>query len=243
MQSVILFHGTTATRAAQIQAEGWKPEAPARLVERTCSELGRSIRDVTSAMRAQGRYATFAGRAGFVSFATTPYAAASWAQRAPEVRWEVLTTIWNMDNPDAGGVASAVEAYFGWIWPHLDHDPVVMEVRLPVDRLRMTDGSEVRAHLGTSGWDRLTEVEAPLPVVGSEIVAVHTVDRRVYPMTGAALTGMGVDAFIALAELGRWGDSIPPPRPDPHGAWWPWSEFQQHVERRPSWSLPPSAGA
>jgi hypothetical protein len=242
MQSVTLFHGTTESRAAQIQEGGWKPEAPARLVESTCSELGRSIRDVMDAMRAQGRYATFAGRTGFVSFATTPYSAASWAQRAPEVRWEVLTTIWNMDNPAAGGVASAVEDYFGWIWPLLDQDPVVMEVHVPVDQLRMTDGSDVRPHVGTTAWDRLTEVEAPLPIAGAEIVAVHAVDRRVYPMTGAALTGMGVDAFIALAELGRWGDSTPPPRSDPHGAWWPWAHFQQHLPPRPAWSLPPSVG-
>ena len=224
MDTVRLYHGTTASRADAVLAQGWNPDPPEAIVESTCAEFGFELLEIQAAMVRDNQYATQTKRTGFVSFTTCSYRAANWAQRAPEVRYELLTSAWKLAHPEAGEFYTREPDYHRWIWAHLDLAPVVIEVELPVACLRPEDQS-----VDSEIWDRRPEVAVDLPVAEAEILGVEPVSRRVYPATGPALMGIEVESFIEAARSGDWGESVQPPRSDVHGAWWPWEEFCKRV--------------
>src|SRR5215471_10040283 len=139
METVALWHGTTVSAAELIAAGGFAQSDTVSVVKATALGCSADPVGVLTTLQTAHRFVLIQERRDdAIWFATSKEAAAKWAQRAPEARWEALWGIWWLEN----GGYSAMPAPWGdtaaasWHASHFFADPpAVLQVSVPVSRL------------------------------------------------------------------------------------------------------------
>jgi hypothetical protein len=99
--TVTLFHGTTAEAATAIAVQGLLSVSPAITIRSVAAEYDVEELDIHRVLRVLNQFvAVQDDRDKYVWLSATPEKAASWAQRAPESRWEALRAVWFLIHRD-----------------------------------------------------------------------------------------------------------------------------------------------
>lgn len=238
MDPVTLWHGTTASAAERLVADGFKAVDAREIVATTAAEFGADCTQVLDTLCLMHRFVVGQDeRNRSAWFAATPNKAARWAQRAPEARWEALwavrvircgsdprsATPWN-DTSSAGWHARQL-----WSDP-----PAVVEVRVPADRLQGADQQvigdlESFVQLAPEGLWPEVSVSHPLP--RDWVVGFETIDRTVDFTAAAGILGMTTEELTSAVHA---NEIARPRRPsEPLDDWyWTLAEFKSCLEGR-----------
>jgi hypothetical protein len=192
----VLYHGTTLSRARKICVEGFVAVSPSEEIFRLSNAYGVDSEVVVASMEEWGRFSVLPGRES-VFYSTVGFDhAASYAQRAPEVRWETLCSIYRLRHPELGDFWNDSDELHWWVFLQLmDDPPAVVTLSLP----------EVKK-LGGGPMD--SSFELPLPA--SLVLDVDEIPRTLDESLTRFVAGYGasegdVTKFSNEVEAGKWG--------------------------------------
>jgi hypothetical protein len=240
-----LFHGTTLASAEQILREGWIVKPPRETVTDVALEYGEDPAIVINELERRDRFAVGERRGEWASFSldelTTVH---SWAQRAPEVRWESLWAIWRLNHPEVpyevkgitrGGVTKDVDYLprpgVTWVFQQMRHE------ELAVLKLKISYDSLVKLGATTEGFENKTlptlreltsrapGVAIPAPFRPSRSrVELRRIDRDLPWTVFAELLGLDDEEFQRRDRSGDFGPRLPDSvRPRDAEVWPCWS--------------------
>lgn len=234
MLALKLWHGTTMSSAERIRERGFEPADTAAIVRDAARAHRMPAAPVLDMLAVTGRYvAVQDNRDASVWFATTSQDAVTWAQRAPEARWEALWAVWQIQHggfdtvpaPWADPVASA------WhLWQFRMDPPAVVEVRVPADRVqdryRQPLPPEVLAEGAEIG---LREISVSHPIPADWVVGYEVLPRDVSLTAAAGLLGLTADELRAQVLAGLF-PAYRSPRRLLHEPYWELDEFLEFLD-------------
>ena len=253
-----LYHGTTLAAARQILKTGWTVQPPEEHVLSVAREYGKESSALMQNLSERHRSATTPTRGSWASFALNEAVAErSWAQRAPEVRWEALWAIWRLDHPETpvefktvsqGKLVKKVEVLprpgYAWVFQQTCREPLAL--------LTLTISYEALIRLGARtdgfGHERLPPARAltgrygpqpagvavpcPFKPSGSRL-SLRPTERIVGWEVFADLLGLSDEEFQRQDRLGLFGtprsDSVTPLARDEERPWWTFSAVQSQL--------------
>ena len=132
---MILFHGTSSSRAAMIQQYGFQnPDLDSELAK-LASQYDVSHASLQTQLSKLARFVT-SRQEQKVYFSSHFLHAASYATRAPEVHWEALWAIYVLRNPELGFNWNQSAEGHAWVLSQMQTDPpVVLHVDIPEEIL------------------------------------------------------------------------------------------------------------
>lgn len=124
---VTVFHGTTWSAAQRITRGGFEPRSVSALVAEVSAETGVDPDAIAEDLTAYSRFAVIdPARSDTVSLATDRPLAPSWAQRAPEARWEALWAVYRIAHPELGYDWNTSDEGHWWVMSRMVGDPPVL---------------------------------------------------------------------------------------------------------------------
>lgn len=255
---LMLYHGTTLAAAKRILNEGWTVQPPEEHIGSIARDYGKEPAALLEFLRETNRFATTPTRGNWASFGLNrAIAVRSWAQRAPEVRWEALWAIWRLDHPEIpieietmsrGDQVKQVEVLprtgEAWVFQQMHQDPLaVITLTLSYEMLigfgAKTDGFEhkplppVRVLSGQGGPQPPgVAIPCPFKPPGSRLT-LHPIDHIVRWRVFADVLGLSDEEFQRRDRLGEFGphtsDGVPPSSRDEEQPWWTLSAVQHHL--------------
>lgn len=211
MDRVTLWHGTTREAAERIAAEGSGPLALAAIVADVASEFDVDPAEVIRALEDHHRIAVTDGRSDRTWFAASRDAAAGWAQRAPEARWEALWGVWWVLNDPDEWAPWAIPDVMAWhVRQLVTTQPAIVVVRVdPRDVCEVQGKPDAAEHLKL-----LIEIGAPelsinRKLVPGDVVDIEVIPRRVPFSAAAGLLGVTIEELTRAVDAG----ALPRPRP------------------------------
>lgn len=163
---LVVFHGTTAASAEQIAQVGFQPLDRGAVLTEVAQAYGVPVGQLVGSLESMGRMVVgLRNRVRYVSAATTVEGTWSWANRAPEARWEALWGVWwATHGTDEWGPWTNPAVAACHLRQRLADAPVAIEVHVP--------GTELRS----PGGDRYT-VEEARRCVANEVIEVQFAPR------------------------------------------------------------------
>jgi hypothetical protein len=140
--SLTLYHGTTLAGAQSILEEGWRPIDVDAMVDGVAVEHGIDPAEVRGELRALSRYATSEGRGAWASFSPDREKTIhSWAQRAPEAKWDALWSVWRLRHPEIMPDWNLSTPGHVWVWCQMRADrPAVVAWETSYDEIEALGG-------------------------------------------------------------------------------------------------------
>ena len=230
METITLWHGTTASAAADIAPRGFDPSDPRDLFASTVRRFDVDAQEVWSWLQRFGRYlATQDDRGGAVWFVGRREAAWHWATRAPEAEWKALWAVWCVleGRTEESRPWALPEAAAWHLLQTLSDEPAIVSVQVASEALprprrragpRQGAGSIDYAALVAEG--RVPEVRLALPDPRIDVTGWEVVSRQVSFTAAAGLLGTSVEGLDTRVRAGE----LPPPR---HGL----------PNRQPAWTV------
>ena len=241
LQRIRLWHGTTLSASLGIVADGWERQDSRSLVAALANEHGVDANAVWSILAERGRFiAVTEERDNLAWFTGTPEAAAQYAGRAPEARWEALWAIWIAKH-------AITDAWFApwndpeaasWHWrQQLVDQPVVVVADVPAAYILGETGKplsseQIATQLALIEEFRLStdasyspNFSLQLPLQSSSFVDVVSVPRRVDRATAAGLLGITVEALIDRIQRGSFPTPVCEPG-NPVDVSWAWDDVK-----------------
>lgn len=244
---ISLYHGTTRFSADRILEEGWTVQDPLVPIASVAREYQRDPEEILDVLESLERFATGEGRGRWASFALNKKKAIhSWAQRAPELRWEALCCVWHLDHPGIARKSGFVpRAAASWVFQQMQDEPLaIVETALPYEDLvrlnAITDGFGTRDLLpehilvGSLGI-QVPGVAIPCPYrPDPSSLKVHPVDRDVPWVVFADLLGLDDEEFRRRASAGIFGSNASDGVPHDLADVRPWWSLSSVVHLLPS---------
>ena len=228
---VTLFHGTTRSAAARIIGEGWEQRPALVIIEQVAAEWHVDAATLQENIRDYAGFGLFRGRGAVVSFDTDPIATAhSWAQRSPEARWEALSAVWRLRNPQLAETWNTEPQWRAWVHQQMSSDlPAVIRWTTTYEELVVLGarpgGFRRSADLAAVFDDLAMEIEVPAPFRPEPgALEIEDVDRIVDAELLTHLLHIDEWDLADLQESGRL------PLPDSEAF-----EPRGGSERRPWW--------
>ncbi len=133
---MILFHGTTASRASHIRENGFiKPDFDVE-IELISQKYDLPASDIHEQLTALGRFISSRRDDQRIYFSSHLMHAKSYATRAPEFYWEAMWAVYVIRNPELGLEWNQSDEGHAWVLSQMQHDPpVVLHVEVVDDEL------------------------------------------------------------------------------------------------------------
>jgi hypothetical protein len=243
MESVTLWHGTTASAAERIVTEGFRLANPGDIVAETAVEFRVDEHALVELLHKRNNYiVSQVGRADSAWFASSHAAAIGWANRAPEVRWETLWAVWSLmeDTPGVGSEATHPRKAAWHLRQFLADLPAVVEVQVPSDAIPIptprrgpvgsSDENRRSLYLDMVSQGKIPQVALPLAVPVEWVLGYEVVERRVPFGAAAGLlrrTCEELDEMVESGELVRFQQLEAPPQ-----RWWVWDDLVPYLDHR-----------
>ena len=204
---MILFHGTSSSRAEMIRQHGFQnPDFDSELAK-LASAHGVSHASLQTQLLDLRRFVTSRHGDQKIYFSTHLMHAASYATRAPEFCWEALWAIYVLRNPELGFNWNQSDEGHAWVLSQMQTDPpVVLHVEIPGELL-----GEDAEKLTLRAEDSPSESES----VGTEIALSPSPDLQVVGQTAGDywidnsllrfLSGLSPEEIAKQVEEGLWG--------------------------------------
>lgn len=228
MQSVRLWHGTTAARAEQIVTEGFHRADSTALLADVASQFDLDVTLVFEWLTEHERFVAVQDqRDDSAWFAATFRAAVRWAQRAPEACWEALWAIWCIREARADDWSpwNDPKAAAWHLRQFLVHKPAVLELQVPIDRLRDNrqqplSPAEREEYLDLIRDGLISELSVAAPVPAEWVVGYSRVERRVSFTAAAGLFGITTEELASIVEKGELPSCREPDHPGLEDWYW-----------------------
>lgn len=210
---VVLFHGTTESRAESIQRQGWKPVSISDEIDRVAKITKHDPRNIEAHLKENKRWVELDrqrdGRT--ISFTTGLNHAMSYSSRAPEVEWEALWSAYRLGHPEIGECWNHSDEGHWWVLKHqLADRPVIVTVTVPLSEILQIDPNVDPSYFDLG--EQFSEedgVEIGLePTSSIEIVKTSLIDRRVDRALLSFLAGVSQEDIASQIEDGPRGDSF-----------------------------------
>jgi hypothetical protein len=207
---MILYHGTSSSRAAMIQQYGFQnPDLDSELAK-VASQYNVSHASLQTQLSNLGRIVTSRLDEKKVYFSSHFLHAASYATRAPEFYWEALWAIYVLRNPELGFNWNQSDEGHAWVLSQLQTDPpVVMHVEIPADTLG-EDAERIQqciedspAESESGGTEIGLSPSAKLQIVG-QTEGDYWIDNSLLRF----LSGLSPEEIGKQVENGIWGQSF-----------------------------------
>jgi len=225
--------------AASIRKRGFRPTPVAELISDVAEQYGIPHAHLRDHLATNGRFTDLDHRVGSTSFTSERGRAGSWAQRAPEARWEALWSVYRLRHPELGDDWNQSDEGHFWVMAQDIHDPpAVVEVRAALNDLRSVRKPQTAADLfadfesdGREGefvaiFKLMSEWR---PHAGShvDIIGIEEVPIRADRSLARFMSGQAPAVFAAQVDDGLWGQ---PGDGDPRaGLWFPFSELWRRL--------------
>jgi hypothetical protein len=245
--SLTLYHGTTLAAATAIMAEGWRPVDVDAIVDAVAIEHGMDPADVRAELRSLNRYATSEGRGAWASFSSDrELTIHSWAQRAPEAKWDTLWSVWRLRHPEDLPDWNLSTRGHVWVWDQMRTDRLaVLEWETSYDEIVALGAYSHGFRKGPLPDAALLQIPGAAWEVGFDVpftpsrdrLSLIEVDRHVDWQMFAHLLGMTEEEFIARANANHFAPPIPAPRDPSIGGprpWWPTDYVLDYLARTSS---------
>jgi hypothetical protein len=247
-----LFHGTTLSAAKQILDEGWRALDVSAVVHQVALSHDVDPAEVNQDLASYERFVTGPERGEYASFARDALKAEHhWAQRAPEVVWEALWSIWRIRNgvraPEPWNTLVAGHA---WVWEECKHERLAIvcygTTFADLARRRAVEcGLDPKSRRSVSkplvsarDLEGAPEVAIPLPFKPPpNRLTIKEVERHVPWDVFALELGLSEAQFQHLANAGKFGppasDALGPAayRPGLSPPWWTSSSVERYLAR------------
>lgn len=203
---MILFHGTSSSRAAMIQQYGFQnPDLDSELAT-LASQYDVTHTSLRTQLSNLGRFVT-SRQEQKVYFSSHFLNAASYATRAPEFHWEALCAIYVIRNPELGAKWNQSDEGHAWVLSQMQTDPpVVLHVDIPEEMLG-EDAEKIRRYVEamsaeseSGGKEVATSASSELQVKNL-IVSDHWIDNSLLRF----LSGLSPEEIKKQVEAGIWG--------------------------------------
>jgi hypothetical protein len=234
LTGLILWHGTTRSAAERIAEQGFEATNTAAIVRDAARAHGMPAAPVLAALKMAGRFVVVQeGRDASVWFAATSQDAVTWAQRAPEARWEALWAVWQIhhggfDVDPAPWVDPRAAAWH--LWQFRKDPPAVLQVRVPADRVQdryqKLVGPETAAERVKIG---AREFSVSHPIPAGWVVGYEVLPRDVDLTAAAGMLGLEAEELDDRVRAGLF-PAYRPPRRLLHQPYWELEEFLQFLD-------------
>ena len=203
---MILFHGTSSSRAAMIQQYGFQnPDLDSELA-RLASQYNVSHTSLQRQLSNLGRFVT-SRQEQKIYFSSHFLHAASYATRAPEFHWEALWAIYVLRNPELASNWNQSEEGHAWVLSQMQTDPpVVLHVDIPEEMLG-EEAEKVRRYVSIMSAESESGGKEVAISVSSElqikdlVVSDHWIDNSLLRF----LSGLSPEEIEKQVEDGIWG--------------------------------------
>ena len=134
-----LYHGTTESRALEIQRAGFRSVSILDELKNLADEYDVDTDLLLSNLQKDQRFVVAPNRGDTAFFSGLFDYAASYASRGPEVLWEGLVYIYRIRHPEIGVDWNQSDELHWWVLrERLGDPPVVVEVTIPEAQLPCT---------------------------------------------------------------------------------------------------------
>jgi hypothetical protein len=204
---MILFHGTTSSRAEMIRQYGFQnPDLDSELAK-IASQYDVSHASLQTQLSNNGRIVTSRLGEKRVYFSSHLLHAASYATRAPEFYWEALWAIYVLRNPELGFNWNQSDEGHAWVLSQMQTDPpVVLHVEIPGELLgedaeKISQWVEDMPAESESGGSEIALSPSPeLQVVG-QTEGDYWIDNSLLRF----LSGLSPEEIGKQVDEGLWG--------------------------------------
>jgi hypothetical protein len=215
LDSKVLYHGTTLSRARQIELEGFTAQPPGSEIVRLAEIHDVDPGELRDFMEKGNRFSVLPERTDDCYFTKSFKNAASYAQRAPEITWEALISIYQMKVPSVGENWNQSNELHWWVFlQRIDDPPSVLTVEPPAGKL--FTGSPI-------------DLSCEPPLAASAVLEVTEVPvildfPLVFYMAGYGDSPKDQTKFIDEVESGGWGVVRTGERGE---AYWQWNDLKE----------------
>ena len=207
---MILFHGTSRSRAARIREFGFEyPDFKSEIEEISRRYEVRSI-VLEEKLRKLGRIVSARHDDKRIYFSSHLMHAASYATRAPEFYWEALWAVYAIRNPEIGSHWNKSDEGHAWVLSQMQSDPpVILHVEISEDVLgqdaeRIRGIRKIMPPNSESGGTQVGLV----PSSNLQIVDLTASDYWIDASLLRFLAGLSADEIHAQVLAGVWGQSF-----------------------------------
>ena len=203
---MILYHGTSSSRAAMIQQYGFQnPDLDSELA-RLASQYNVSHTSLQRQLSNLGRFVT-SRQEQKIYFSSHFLHAASYATRAPEFHWEALWAIYVLRNPELASNWNQSEEGHAWVLSQMQTDPpVVLHVDIPEEMLG-EEAEKVRRYVSimsaeseSGGTETALSPSPELQVIG-QTEGDYWIDNSLLRF----LSGLSPEEIGKQVDEGLWG--------------------------------------
>jgi hypothetical protein len=225
-----LWHGTTKSAAERIAHQGFEPADIADIVGAVANDHGLAVEAVLDMMHAAGRFVVIQDRRNDATwFATSKDKAATWAQRAPEARWEALWAVWWLTHsgPELVPYPWLDPDAAGWHARQFFADPpAVIEVQVPIERLQDEHQAPLPTGMAAAqAWLDVPQISVAHPVPAEWIVGYEILPRHVEFTAAAGILRLDLDELGRRVDTGEIIPCRPPLQQYGHDWYWHLDEF------------------
>jgi hypothetical protein len=203
---VILFHGTTQSRAKNICANGFCEFDLQREINTTADTLGIPPAQILQKLTSMGRFSVSRETDSMVYLSTSFNHAASYATRSPEVVWECLWAVFLLRNSELGINWNQSNEGHYWVLRTMEADPpVVLKLDVEEDVLgdqldRIKSLTEFHLHNPDNGAEVRLKHTTTFSVVNTTLIG-HRIDRYLLRF----VAGLPTAEFHRLLSVDHWG--------------------------------------
>lgn len=206
---MLLYHGTSASRAAIIRQEGFRRFDREAEWTAVASTFGYTVEELTPTLEKRGSHSVSRDEDEFIYFTTGFAHAASYASRAPEAAWDALWSVFLHDKPELLPKWNLSDDGHWWVLRHrLDDLPVVLSVEVSeqhfdAETLRRVQFFQAEHKESDNGSEVKVSESTPI-----EVVAQTTLDHRVDAQLLKFLTGFTSDELVELSQRGLLSEGL-----------------------------------
>jgi hypothetical protein len=225
---VILFHGTSASRATLIREYGFDYPNFELEIEVISQRYEVEAETLKEQLNKLGRIVTSRNDDRKIYFSSHFLHAASYATRAPEFYWEALWAIHVIRNPQLGNQWNQSDEGHVWVLSQMQFDPpVVLHVEvsdheLGQDAERMNKYCAIMPPDSQSGGAEVGLYPSP----NLQIVDQTTGDYWIDGSLLRHLTGLSPEEFSRQVDDGTWGE----PFSYQVAKYWLWQDIKSRLD-------------
>lgn len=226
---MILFHGTSASRAMRIRKYGFEIPNFEAEIELFAQKYDIRSKDLRQQLDALGRFVSFRRDDKKIYFSSHLMHAASYATRAPEFYWEALWAVYIIRNPELGQNWNQSDEGHAWVLSQMQHDrPVILHVEVS-DEVVGHDASRIRNFVELMSPESSSGGAEVGLTASSELRIVDQTDGD-YWIDGSLLrflTELSPEEIQQQASEGLWGQ----PFVYQGATHWMWRDIKQRLSQ------------